>query len=95
MSAAPIPPGVNYNTWVIKVLDSTGQPVTDATFPLIKTWMPLHGHPSSIVPTATNNGDGTYTLKVYLFMPGLWQITPHVQTGSTTDSAVFTFCVGG
>jgi hypothetical protein len=95
VSAAPVPPGVNYNTWVIKVLDSTGQPVTDATFPLIKTWMPLHGHPSSIVPTSTNNGDGTYTLKVYLFMPGLWQITPHVQTGSTTDSAVFTFCVGG
>ena len=95
VSADPIPPGVGYNTWVVKVLDSAGQPVTDATFPLIKTWMPLHGHPSSIVPTSTNNGDGTYTLKLYLFMPGLWQITPHVQTGSTADSAVFTFCVGG
>lgn len=95
MSAAPVPPGVNYNTWVVKVLDSAGQPVTDATFTQIKTWMPLHGHPSSIVPTWTNNGDGTYTVKVYLFMPGLWQITPSVQSGTTTDSAVFTFCVGG
>jgi len=95
VSADPVPPGVGYDTWVVKVLDSAGQPVTDATFPLIKTWMPLHGHPSSIVPTSVNNGDGTYTLKLYLFMPGVWQITPHAQTGSTTDSAVFTFCVGG
>ncbi|MDP9035110.1 MAG: FixH family protein [Myxococcota bacterium] len=95
LSAAPSPPGVNYNTWVVKVLDSNGKPVTDATFPEIKTWMPLHGHPSSIVPTSVSNGDGTYTLKLYLFMPGLWQITPTVQAGLTKDQAVFTFCVGG
>ncbi len=95
VSASPAPPGVNYNTWIVKVLDSSGKPVTDAVFPQIKTWMPLHGHPSSIVPTSTSNGDGTYTLELYLFMPGLWQITPTVQTGSTKDQAVFTFCVGG
>jgi YtkA-like/Cytochrome c554 and c-prime len=95
VSATPAPPGVNYDTWVVKVLDSAGQPVTDATFPQIKTWMPLHGHPSSIVPTSKNNGDGTYTISLYLFMPGLWQITVHAQTGSTADTVVFTFCVGG
>jgi hypothetical protein len=101
VSADPVPAGLNYNTWVVKVLDKNGKPVTDATFTKadgtsnIKTWMPLHGHPSSIVPTWTSNGDGTYTIKLFLFMPGVWQITPTAQTGSTTDSAVFAFCVGG
>ncbi len=93
--ADPVPPGVDYNTWIVKVLDQNGAPVPNASFPQIKTWMPLHGHPSSIVPTSASNGDGTYTIKLYLFMPGLWQITPTVQVGSTTDQAVFTFCVGG
>jgi hypothetical protein len=86
---------VNYNTWVVKVLDKSGKPVTDASFPNIKTWMPLHGHPSSIVPSWTSNGDGTYTITLFLFMPGVWQITPTAQSGSTTDSAVFSFCAGG
>ncbi len=95
VSADPAPPGLDYNTWVVKLTDSTGAPVTNATFPQIKTWMPLHGHPSSIVPTSASNGDGTYTIKLYLFMPGLWQITPTAQAGSTTDQVVFTFCVGG
>ncbi|MGA7122767.1 MAG: FixH family protein [Polyangiaceae bacterium] len=92
---ADSPPRVEYNTWTVRVIDASGKPVTDATFPEIKTWMPLHGHPSSVLPTYTSNGDGTYTIKLYLFMPGLWQVTPTVQTGATTDQAVFTFCVGG
>ena len=93
--SADSPPKVEYNRWTVKVLDAAGDPVTDATFPEIKTWMPLHGHASSVAPTYTSNGDGTYTINFYLFMPGLWQITPTAQTGVTTDQTVFTFCVGG
>jgi hypothetical protein len=95
MSADAVPPVVGYNTWVVKVIDTQGKPVTDATFTNIKTYMPLHGHPGSIVPTWTSNGDGTYTIKLYLFMPGVWQITPTVKTSTTTDSAIFAFCAGG
>ena len=92
--ADPAPPGVYDNTWLLKLLDASGQPIVDATFPTIKTWMPLHGHPSSVAPTAAANGDGTYTIGLYLFMPGLWQITFDAQSGGQTDSAMFTFCVG-
>jgi hypothetical protein len=92
-SAEPAPPGVDSNTWVMRLVDATGAPIVDATFPTIKTWMPLHGHSSSVVPTATSNGDGSYAISLYLFMPGLWQITFDAQSGSQTDSAMFTFCV--
>jgi hypothetical protein len=93
VSADPVPPGVNYNTWTLKLTDASGKPVTDATFPTIKTWMPLHGHSSSVLPTSMANGDGTYTISLYLFMPGLWQITFNALAGSLSDSAMFTFCV--
>ncbi|HEV3193827.1 MAG TPA: FixH family protein [Polyangiaceae bacterium] len=93
VSADPVPPGVNSNTWTLKLLDASGKPVTDATFPTIKTWMPLHGHSSSVLPTAMSNGDGTYKVSLYLFMPGLWQITFNALAGSVSDSAMFTFCV--
>jgi hypothetical protein len=92
-SAQTAPPEVDSNTWVIKVVDAQGQPVTNATFPTIKTWMPLHGHSSSVLPTVMSNGDGTYVVSLYLFMQGLWQITFTAQAGSATDSAMFTFCI--
>jgi hypothetical protein len=75
------------------LLDASGKPITNATFPTIKTWMPLHGHSSSVLPTSMSNGDGTYTVSLYLFMPGLWQITFNALAGSVSDSAMFTFCV--
>jgi hypothetical protein len=89
----PAPPGTNYNTWKLRLFDASGKPVTDATFPTIKTWMPLHGHSSSVLPTSMSNGDGTYTVSLYLFMPGLWQITFNAVAGSVSDSAMFTFCI--
>jgi YtkA-like len=93
VSAAPVPPGEYYNTWTLKLLDASGKPIPDATFPTIKTWMPLHGHSSSVLPKSMSNGDGTYTVSLYLFMPGLWQITFNAVAGSLSDSAMFTFCV--
>jgi hypothetical protein len=95
VSPDPQPPGVGYNTWVVNVVDSQGQPIKDAIFTTIKPWMPLHGHGSSVLPTWISNGDGTYSIRLYLFMPGVWQVTLTVQNGPTKDTVVFALCVGG
>jgi hypothetical protein len=100
-------PVVGTNTWVIKVLDQNGAPVTGAMFPPESGWpagwpvgvypyMPHHGHGSSSWPMVTDNMDGTYTIaNLYLFMAGLWQVTINTKSGTSTDSAVFGFCVQG
>lgn len=96
VSADPAPPALNTNTWTLKLVDASGAPVTNATFPKISPYMPDHGHGSTATPAATSNGDGTYSITpLYFFMGGLWQITIDAQSGSQTDSAVFSFCVAG
>jgi hypothetical protein len=51
-------------------------------------------HGSSITPTVTNNGDGTYSLSIYFFMAGLWQIYVVAETADgVTDSAEYSFCL--
>jgi nitrate/TMAO reductase-like tetraheme cytochrome c subunit len=95
LSADSTPPVASYNTWVVEILDPTGQPAAGASLTAVKTWMPLHGHPSSVGPTWTQNADGTFSTKVYLFMPGVWQVTLTATAGTTTDSATFSFCAGG
>jgi hypothetical protein len=96
VSSDPAPPAVGNNTWVVKIVDAKGAPVTGATFPSITAFMPDHGHGSQAKPVATDNGDGTYTITpLYLFMGGLWQITLQAQSGAATDSAVYSFCIQG
>jgi hypothetical protein len=102
-ASPPIEPYTN--TFTLQLLDSSGQPVKDATVTLPtdnqalgwayskNPWMPLHQHGSSIIPTVTNNGDGTYAISTYFFMPGLWQIYIAAQTASVTDSAEYSFCL--
>jgi len=96
----------NINSFTLKLTDSSGQPVTDAMV-LLPTdnqalgwgyskdpWMPLHGHGASVGPMIANNGDGSYTLSVDLFMAGLWWIYVVAETPSgVTDSALFSFCL--
>jgi hypothetical protein len=94
-SADQVPPVPKYNNWILKLIDASGQPVKGATFPTITTWMPLHRHGSSVAPTWMSNGDGTYDTSVFLFMPGLWQVTFQAQSGMTSDSVTYTFCVDG
>jgi YtkA-like protein len=96
VSASPAPPAINDNTWTLKVLDASGNPLPNATFSAIKTWMPDHGHGAPETPMATANADGTYTVQpLDLFMNGLWQITFTAQAGAVSDSATFSFCIGG
>jgi hypothetical protein len=97
VSADPAPPATLTNTWTVKLL-SGGAPVTGATFSWgpKSLWMPDHGHGSTATPQVQDNGDGTYTLTpLYFFMAGLWQVTLTAQSGGTTDTAVFSFCVQG
>jgi hypothetical protein len=96
-SAKPAPPKVGINTFTLQLLDASGRPITGATFAWgpKSLWMPLMVHGSSAVPTVTDNGDGTYTVKtIDLSMPGIWQFTFTAQTGSLKDTAMYTFCVG-
>jgi hypothetical protein len=96
VAARPAPPAINDNIWTVKVLDASGNPVPNATFSAIKTWMPDHGHGSLETPMAAPNGDGTYSVQpLDLFMNGLWQITFTAQAGAVSDSATFSFCIGG
>ncbi len=96
VGGSPAPPAIDDNIWTVKVLDSSGAPATNATFSSIKTWMPDHGHGSPETPMATPNADGTYTVQpLYLFMNGLWQITFTAQVGAVSDTATFSFCIGG
>jgi len=106
VSSDPAPPAKLTNTWIVKVLDTSGKPVTGATFPPLPEWagwpigvrpyMPDHGHSSTAWPTVTSNADGTYTINtLYFMMPGLWQITINAQSGMTTDFVQYSFCVAG
>ncbi|HEX3771649.1 MAG TPA: FixH family protein [Polyangiaceae bacterium] len=91
----PAPPALGTLTWSLAITDMSGQPVKDATFTKIYPYMPQHGHSSTAQATATSNGDGTYTInELYLYMAGVWQVTFYAQSGTTTDNAMFAFCLG-
>jgi hypothetical protein len=95
------PPAVANNSWTLKILDASGQPLKDAvlSFPKLMRpsdpYMPDHSH--GAYPAAyTNNHDGTYTVTpLYFFMGGIWSTYIQATSGSSTDSTTFTFCVGG
>jgi hypothetical protein len=99
VSATPEPVTTGTEVWTLKILDASGAPVTDATFPSTPTtpnprpWMPYHGHGTSEV-TVTNNKDGTYTFNpMYLFMEGLWETDIVAESGGKTDATKFFFCL--
>jgi hypothetical protein len=95
----PNPPVQGPNSWTVKITDSTGKAVTDASVTFPKTpvnlnpWMPRMKH-GSAEAMVNNNGDGTYTIpNLYFSMGGIWQLVVNAQTGATTDSVTYTFCV--
>ena len=95
-----IPPAVAVNSWTIKILDASGQPVSNATLAFPKNdhpadpWMPDHSH-GAVPARAVNNNDGTYTVTpLYFFMAGIWATYIQATVGSVTDSTTFMFCVG-
>ena len=93
-SAVPAPPQRGDNTWNVTIADTNGAPVIGATI-AIKPFMPDHRHGTSIPATITPGAAaGSYVIApVNLWMPGLWETTIDVTTGSGRDSVVFRFCI--
>jgi hypothetical protein len=98
MSADPAPPARNDNTWIVQVslMESgvVGAPIDGATL-AVNPFMPEHQHGSPIRVTVTAAGSpGQYTLSpVNLWMPGVWETTIRATSGTTTDSAIYRFCI--
>jgi hypothetical protein len=97
VEAMPAPPALNENTWMVKVTDENGNPVTGATIAL-KPFMPDMGHGASVTPQITPMAtEGVYQITLIdLFMPGIWTNTFTIKTASEpVTTAVFTFCIDG
>ncbi len=98
MSAEPAPPARNDNTWVVQVSSMqsgvVGVPIDGATL-TVTPFMPEHQHGSPIRVTVTPAGTaGQYLLSpVNLWMPGVWETTIRATSGSTTDTAIYKFCI--
>jgi hypothetical protein len=111
IQATPAPPGLDTNTWTLKVVDASGKsPAMEPDGGWVGTqvsafpYMPKMGHGSSQVPQFAANPDGTFNVSdVYLFMDGLWTVTFTVSSPGTDggakpaaiDDAVYTFCIDG
>lgn len=95
VAAAPTPPDKGDNTWTVQVLDNAQVPMDDATL-TVTPFMPDHGHGTSKTAAVTGSGSGMYDVDpVNLWMPGLWETTVEVETGTTSDAIVFSFCIEG
>ena len=96
MESNPAPPAKQSNVLTLQVADASGKPVDGATLSVLP-YMPDHGHGSSVKPTVTAKGGGTYEVtNVYLPMPGLWRLTVTVQMPNVAaQDAAFSFCIDG
>jgi hypothetical protein len=93
-SSLPAPPQHGDNDWTVKLLDSGGAPISDATV-TISQFMPEHGHGSSVKANVTVLGNGRYALSPVNFgMPGDWEVTISVQLANgSTDKSMFQICI--
>jgi hypothetical protein len=85
---SPQPLARGTNDLLLTVADaSTGEPRSDLAI-AVEPWMPSMNHGSSIIPTVTSRGDGTYLVtQVDLFMPGHWELRLSLS-GSMPDHAL-------
>lgn len=98
MSIDPAPALVHENTWVVQINQMSsgvvGGPMQGATL-AVTEYMPDHMHLGPIPPDVTEMpATGQYTLDpVFFSMTGVWETTITATAGTTTDSAVYTFCI--
>lgn len=100
MSIDPAPAIRGDNTWVLQINSMAsgvvGNPLVGATIST-SPFMPAHQHGSPKTAVATPVGDGSsgqYTITpINLWMPGVWQTTFTVTSGSDTDRATYSFCI--
>lgn len=98
MSIDPAPPARGDNTWVVQLNSMAsgvvGDPMDGATLK-VSPFMPSHQHGTPVEVEITPTGDpGQYQLSpVNLWMPGVWETTISATSGTTTDHAVYRFCI--
>jgi len=93
VSSSPAPPAVGVDTWLLRVTDTSGQPLSDLSLSAVP-FMPDHQHGPSVVPQVASKGGGNYTVSnLDFFMPGVWMTT--FTSASPSDSAKFFFCIPG
>jgi len=88
---SPSPPKAGYCTLDAYVIDSTGQPVSDAklTFDLNMTNMNMGRN----VVTPTLVGNDHYNGQVFFSMPGPWRVTITIVRAGQTNTVRFDFTV--
>jgi hypothetical protein len=87
---SPQPPERGLDEAKLRLTGADGQPLDGLTL-TVTPWMPEHGHGTSVSPTVTPIGDGTWTVSnLYLAMPGQWQLRVDVS-GAVNDELVASF----
>jgi hypothetical protein len=96
LSATPSPPARGDNSWVVQINQTaSGAAPLEGAQLQVTPFMPAHQHGSPIMVQITPMPDaGQYKLEpVNLWMPGVWETTIRASAGSSTDSAVYKFCI--
>ena len=98
MSATPSPPARGDNTWVVQINSMAsgvvGAPV-DGAMLQVTPFMPAHQHGSQIKAVITpGTTAGEYNISpVNLWMTGVWETPIRATDSTTSDSAVYRFCI--
>ena len=95
LSATPAPPARGDNSWLVQIDQvSAAAPLEGATLQ-VTPFMPAHQHGSPIMPVVTPMPSaGQYQLdKVNLWRPGVGETTFRATAGTSTDAAVYKFCI--
>jgi len=98
MSGEPAPPARGDNTWVLQVNTMVsgvvGAPLTGASL-TVTPFMPDHGHGTPIKVNVTETSTaGQYQLSpINMWMPGYWETTVKASENTSSDTAVFKFCI--
>lgn len=91
---AEIIPLHQYHSWIVRVTDSKGMPLSDV-YLLVGGGMPGHGHGLPTQPRVTERlGDGRYRISGVLFnMHGDWVFRIGVRDGDIQDEARINFAL--
>lgn len=95
LSSAQSPPLIgDLTAWTLQIADDKGAMLDGATI-TAKPWMPDHGHGTDAPAHVTPSGaPGQYTVTpLYLFMAGYWTITFTINSGSSSDTVVYSVCL--
>jgi hypothetical protein len=95
VSASPSPPEKFRNDWVVRVLDTNDEPMSDGEMTEVQPYMPAHGHDGLFMPSITpGEGAGEYQLgNLNLWMGGPWEVRLWVDGGAGSDYIVFNVCI--